>query len=142
MTSRQWQINTEAALDTVAAELFEAYPEAKVFAFTGPMGSGKTTLIKALCRALGVADIMGSPTFAIVNEYHDSDGLPVYHGDLYRLKDLREVLEIGLQEYIYSGSMVFIEWPELALPLLPEGTVYASLKATGPNSRELTTDIR
>lgn len=142
MAKHQWQIGSESALDTVAAEVLAAYGDAKVFAFSGPMGSGKTTLIKALCRAIGVQDNMGSPTFAIVNEYRGGEGMPVYHADLYRLKDLKEVIEIGLLEYIYSGSMVFIEWPELADPLLPEGTVYATLKATGPHSRELTTETQ
>ena len=142
MSKHRWQIDSVSALDALAAEVFAAYSEASVFAFSGPMGSGKTTLIKALCKAIGVKDNMGSPTFAIVNEYQGSEGMPVYHADLYRLKDLKEILEIGLQEYIYSGSMVFIEWPELAVPLLPKGTVCATLKATGPNSRELTTETR
>ena len=92
-----------------------------VLAFYGKMGAGKTTFVKALCQALGVDDVVNSPTFAIVNEY-DSVVLqsPIYHFDFYRIKTLDEAYNIGTDDYFYSGHPCFIEWPELIEPLLPE----------------------
>ena len=92
-----------------------------VLAFYGKMGAGKTTFVKALCQALGVDDVVNSPTFAIVNEY-DSAVLqsPIYHFDFYRIKTLDEAYNIGTDDYFYSGHPCFIEWPELIEPLLPE----------------------
>lgn len=92
-----------------------------VLAFYGKMGAGKTTFVKALCQALGVDDVVNSPTFAIVNEY-DSTVLqsPIYHFDFYRIKTLDEAYNIGTDDYFYSGHPCFIEWPELIEPLLPE----------------------
>ncbi|MFZ1657479.1 MAG: tRNA (adenosine(37)-N6)-threonylcarbamoyltransferase complex ATPase subunit type 1 TsaE, partial [Flavobacteriales bacterium] len=108
----------EDAPETAAA-LLAAFPKARVFAFEGPLGAGKTTLIKALCRNLGVEGGMGSPSFAIVHEYCGTAGKPVYHFDLYRLKKEQELDGIGFTEYVDSGHYCFIEWPALALPLLP-----------------------
>ena len=92
-----------------------------VLAFYVKMGAGKTTFVKALCQALGVDDVVNSPTFAIVNEY-DSTVLqsPIYHFDFYRIKTLDEAYNIGTDDYFYSGHPCFIEWPELIEPLLPE----------------------
>ena len=93
--------------------------EQRVFAFYGSMGAGKTTFIKAICEALGVEDVITSPTFAIVNEYTAGDGMPVYHFDFYRIKKLEEVYDMGYEDYFYSGALCFIEWPELMEELLP-----------------------
>ena len=97
-----------------------AFPEERFFAFFGKMGVGKTTLIKELCAALGVEDNVCSPTFAIVNEYSDREGEPVYHFDFYRLKNLSEAYDIGYEEYFYSGCYCFTEWTEKIEELLPE----------------------
>ena len=97
-----------------------AFPEERFFAFFGKMGVGKTTLIKELCAALGVEDNVCSPTFAIVNEYSDREGKPVYHFDFYRLKNLSEAYDIGYEEYFYSGCYCFTEWTEKIEELLPE----------------------
>lgn len=94
----------------------------RVFAFHGGMGAGKTTFIKALCSELGVAEVVASPTFAIVNEYMAQNGEPVYHFDLYRVKTMDEAYDFGCEDYFYSGSYCFIEWPELVEPLLPDDT--------------------
>lgn len=96
---------------------------AQVFAFYGKMGAGKTTFVKAICEALGVDDVVNSPTFAIVNEY-DSSVLqrPIFHFDFYRIKALDEAYGIGVDDYFYSGHPSFVEWPELVEPLLPEHT--------------------
>jgi tRNA threonylcarbamoyladenosine biosynthesis protein TsaE len=99
--------------------ILQAYPAARVFAFHGELGAGKTTLIKAFCTALGVGDHTSSPSFSIVNEYRTASGEPVYHFDLYRLRSPRELLDIGFEEYVDSGHYCFIEWPEMAEGLLP-----------------------
>lgn len=117
------QLDSLTGLGAAAAELLAAFPESRVFAFHGDLGAGKTTFIKAICEALGVKDAMSSPSFAIVNEYHDQEGRPVYHFDLYRLRRPEEAFDIGLEEYLYSGHYCFIEWPEKAEELLPGGTV-------------------
>lgn len=115
--------------EDVAAALLHTCPAHRVFAFRGELGAGKTTLIKALCRALGVEERTSSPSFAIVNEYRDAHGLPVYHFDLYRLKDPAELDGIGFEEYMDSGHYCFVEWPELAAGRLPPGTVRVDMRA-------------
>jgi tRNA threonylcarbamoyladenosine biosynthesis protein TsaE len=91
-----------------------------VVAVYGDMGAGKTTLIKALCRSFGVTDEVSSPTFSLVNEYLTGDGKRIYHFDLYRVEDIEEVLDIGIEEYLESGSLCLIEWPACIEDLLPE----------------------
>jgi tRNA threonylcarbamoyladenosine biosynthesis protein TsaE len=112
--------------ETVGAlEILQANEPHRVFAFEGPMGAGKTTFIKKLVEEMGSADIVNSPTFAIVNVYdveHPQKG-EVYHFDCYRLKDLREAIDLGAEEYLYSGNYCFIEWPQMIEPLLPDDTV-------------------
>lgn len=88
----------------------------RVFLFDAPMGSGKTTFIKTLCRSLGVVDTMSSPTYSIVNEYKAHDGKMIYHFDLYRLKDISELYDLGFEEYLASGAYVLVEWPEIGQP--------------------------
>lgn len=112
----------------IAQLILQGYPEARVFAFHGDLGAGKTTLIKAMGQELGVADAMSSPTFALVNEYRSGAGDPVYHFDLYRLKDAAELDAIGFSEYVDSGNYCFIEWPQLAEELLPPGTLHVTLE--------------
>ena len=124
---------------TVAAQKFvDEMGENRVFAFYGKMGAGKTTFIKAICEALGVEDVVTSPTFAIVNEYADAKGEPVYHFDFYRIKNLREAYDIGCEEYFYSGYPCFIEWPELVEELLPEDTVKVSIEVLENEERIVT----
>jgi len=91
----------------------------KVVLFFGEMGAGKTTLIKAICRALGVQDEVSSPTFALVNEYESGNGEAIYHFDLYRLKAEEEALDFGVDEYLDSGSFCLVEWPEKIINFLP-----------------------
>lgn len=98
-----------------------------IFAFTGNMGVGKTTFIKAICEELGVEGTVNSPTFSIVNEYHTKGGKIIYHFDCYRINKIEEALEIGLEEYIYSGNLCFIEWSENIASLLPDSIVNVNL---------------
>ncbi|MBS1940866.1 MAG: tRNA (adenosine(37)-N6)-threonylcarbamoyltransferase complex ATPase subunit type 1 TsaE [Bacteroidetes bacterium] len=120
----------------VAAALLEHRPQSRVFTFTGPLGAGKTTLIKALCAQLGVGTGMSSPTFSIVNEYRTASGEAVYHFDLYRLKKAEELDGIGFTEYLDSGCYCFVEWPDLAEGLYPPGTVHVELRI-GPDGTRM-----
>ncbi|MGV3560460.1 tRNA (adenosine(37)-N6)-threonylcarbamoyltransferase complex ATPase subunit type 1 TsaE [Larkinella arboricola] len=106
-------------LDAVAGQLIDAGRLYSVWLFEGQMGAGKTTLIKAICRRLGVVNTVQSPTFSIVNEYITESGESVYHFDCYRLRDEEEALDSGLEEYIDSGARCLIEWPERIAGLLP-----------------------
>lgn len=114
-------------LDSLAVLLLNDHPEARIFAFSGELGAGKTTFIQVLCRKLGVTDVVNSPTFAIINEYRAADGYPVYHFDFYRIRNIMEALDLGLDEYFSSGCYCFIEWPENIGQLLPREAVYISI---------------
>lgn len=103
---------TEEQLDQVAEAILKAHPEERVFGFYGEMGAGKTTLIKALCRSLGVCNVTSSPTFAIINEYWTEAGEPLYHFDFYRIDEPADATRVGFEEYLYSGHYCFIEWTE------------------------------
>lgn len=107
----------------------------KVFAFYGSMGVGKTTFIKALCEEIGVTETVGSPTFAIINEYKDKSGTPIYHFDFYRINKLEEVYDFGYEDYFYSGHLCLIEWPELVESILPENTVKILIQELEDGSR-------
>ena len=122
-----WTLPSLAELPQVAGEFLQALGKRRVVAFQGKMGAGKTTFIKAVCQALGVTDVINSPTFAIVNEYLDGQGSPIYHFDFYRIKRQQEVLDIGYEDYIYSGCVCFMEWPELIEDLLPADAVRVTI---------------
>lgn len=111
----------------------------RVFAFDGKMGAGKTTFIKQLCLSMGTMDVVNSPTFAIVNVYDVEQPYKgeVYHFDCYRLKDIREAIDFGAEEYLYSGNYCFIEWPEIISPILPEDTVYIHIEPQPNGDRKL-----
>ena len=122
-------------LASAARKFVDEMGENRVFAFYGKMGAGKTTFIKAICEELGVDDVITSPTFAIVNEYADAEGQPVYHFDFYRIKNLREAYDIGCEEYFYSGYPCFIEWPEMVEELLPEDVVSVRIEVSENEER-------
>jgi tRNA threonylcarbamoyladenosine biosynthesis protein TsaE len=119
--------NSPDDLRSVARRLIRAHPDARIFAFYGEMGAGKTTFIKALCQELGVSDTVNSPTFALINQYQTELDGPVFHFDFYRIKKIAEVLDIGYEDYFYSGSYCLIEWPEKIEHLLPEETVKVNI---------------
>ena len=112
----------------------------RVFAFEGQMGAGKTTFIKHLCEQMRTTDVVNSPTFAIVNVYDVTQPYSgeVYHFDCYRLKDIREAMDFGAEEYLYSGNYCFIEWPDMIAPLLPDDTVYVHISVQADGNRRLT----
>jgi len=114
-------------LDQAAESFLEALGETKVIAFSGEMGAGKTTFIQALCRKLGVAVEVNSPTFSLVNQYFTSEGRSVFHFDLYRIEDPAELFDMGYEEYFFSGDICFIEWPEKASHLIPEEALWVKI---------------
>jgi tRNA threonylcarbamoyladenosine biosynthesis protein TsaE len=118
---------TLSDMNHIARKILETYPEERVFAFYGDLGAGKTTLIKALCDVLGVNDEVTSPSFAIINEYEAGGIDLIYHFDFYRIKKLEEVLDIGYEEYLYSGYYCFLEWADKIEELLPETFVYIAI---------------
>ena len=131
-------INSLEEIGKAAQEFVAAMGDRKVFAFYGKMGAGKTTFIKAVCEELGVEDVINSPTFAIVNEYVDGKGDPIYHFDFYRIKNQQEVLDIGYEDYVYSGNVCFMEWPELIENLLPDDAVKVTIEEEMDGSRKVT----
>lgn len=128
-------IPSVGAINSIAEEILSGYPGARIFAFYGEMGVGKTTLIKAFCIHLGVTNGLSSPTYSIVNQYNGKE--TIYHIDLYRIKTINEAFGIGIEEYINSSHYCLIEWAELIDPLLPEGTIKIYMTVTGGEVREL-----
>ncbi len=129
--------NTED-LDRAAEEFLSEIGENRIIAFYAPMGAGKTTFTTAVCRRLGVRDdAVSSPTFAIVNEYRTSSGEPLYHFDFYRITRIAEALDIGFYDYIDSGCLCIIEWPENIEDILPEETLKVSITVNSDESRTL-----
>ena len=130
------KINSLADINEAAKQFIENMGDGKVFAFYVKMGAGKTTFIKAICEELGVDDVITSPTFAIVNEYQSATtGDSIYHFDFYRIKKLEEVYDMGYEDYFYSGSLCFLEWPELIDDLLPDDATKVTIEATDNGGR-------
>lgn len=121
-----------------ARQFVDAMGENKVFAMFGPMGVGKTTFVKAVCEILGVEDTITSPTFAIVNEYRTNTGDQIFHFDFYRIRKVEEVYDMGYEDYVYSGAVCFLEWPELIEELLPEDAVRVTLNEEEDGTRTIT----
>ena len=125
-------------LDRAAEEFLRLVSGHNIIALHGPMGAGKTTFTTALCRCLGVReDAVGSPTFAIVNEYRSGSGEPIYHFDFYRITKPEEALDIGLYDYLDSGAPCIMEWAENIEDLLPEETLVVNITAGEDGSRTL-----
>ena len=142
MLQKEFEINSVEELSQVSEYLFVLREESDIIAFYGPMGAGKTTLIKNLCHRMGVTDEVNSPTFAIVNEYAlPEPGKSLYHFDFYRIKQLSEVYDIGYEDYFYSGNPCFLEWPELIEDLLPIDVVRIHINVKPDDTRVLTIDI-
>ena len=117
-----------------AAQFREQYPGPRVMALHGSMGAGKTTFIHALCTVMGVSSIVSSPTFSIINEYSSPDG-PVFHLDLYRLKNEEEAIRAGVEDCLYSGFDCLVEWPDRAPALFPPDTLHVYLEAIDEHTR-------
>lgn len=127
-----------SGIDAAAKQFLKALGQRRIVAFYAPMGAGKTTFITAVCKALGVRDdAVSSPSFAIVNEYRGSDGQSIFHFDFYRIDKIAEALDIGFFEYIDSGNLCFMEWPENIEEILPEETLRVHITVLSDQSRLL-----
>ena len=122
-------------IDRAAKEFIEKIGDRRIIAFYAPMGAGKTTFTTALCHRLGVEDAVCSPTFTIINEYLTKSGQPVYHFDFYRIDSIAEAINIGLDEYFTSDALCFVEWPEKAEELLPDGYIHVTITPEENGSR-------
>lgn len=134
-----WQFSLDN-INIVANSFWEELKSHTVVAFHGQMGAGKTTFIHALCDAKGVKDVVGSPTFSIINEYvFEENGTEkkIYHIDLYRLKDEEEAIQVGLEDCLYSDNICFVEWPDRAAGLFPADTIHVFIEALDAKTRRL-----
>jgi tRNA threonylcarbamoyladenosine biosynthesis protein TsaE len=128
------------SIDTIqqsAQKFIEQIGNRAVFAFNGKMGAGKTTFIKSICEVMGVKETVNSPTFSIVNEYEAADGRIIYHFDCYRINKIQEALDLGAEEYLYSGNLCFIEWSENIAPILPDSLVNVNIEEVENGKRNV-----
>jgi len=135
----EWKFSLDT-IGEIATMFWKSAGEAKVFAFHGQMGAGKTTFIHALCDAKGIKDVVGSPTFSIINEYaYVEDGVSkkMFHLDLYRLKDEEEAIQAGVEDCLYSNNICLVEWPEKAPGIFPEDTLHVYIAVTDAANRKL-----
>ncbi|WPU94129.1 tRNA (adenosine(37)-N6)-threonylcarbamoyltransferase complex ATPase subunit type 1 TsaE [Mucilaginibacter sabulilitoris] len=133
-------VQSLSELPAAAKSVIDYAVNNRIFLFYGDMGAGKTTLIKALCTALGTTDAVTSPTFAIVNEYQTAAD-KIYHFDFYRLKNQTEALDMGYEEYFYAGAYCFIEWPEKIPNLLPANYISINIKVLDDGARQINCEI-
>ena len=132
-------------LDAFAGKFWTAVRDAKLFAFHGEMGAGKTTIISSLCKAKGAKEAASSPTFSIINEYaytEDNQQKKIYHIDLYRLKDWEEVVQAGVEDCVYSNEICFVEWPEKAPELFDATTVHVFIEPVSTSKRLVKLEIK
>ena len=127
-----FEINNENELDFISKEIIEKF-KSKVFLFYGEMGVGKTAFIKSICKHLNVLDVVSSPTFSIVNQYINDQDEFMYHFDFYRTNNKNEIFDIGYEEYLFSDSFCFIEWPERLDNLLPNKYLEIKMKLRNGN---------
>ncbi len=136
---KTFTISSLDQIDKVAEDFIqyisESDLESNIFAFYGKMGAGKTTFIKAICKVLGVKDIVNSPTFTIINEYRSSRGFPIYHFDFYRINRLQEAFDIGTEDYFAGNGLCLIEWPEKIAEILPEDHIKVTITTNEDLSR-------
>jgi len=122
-------------LSDAVSILIEKIEGKHIIAFYGKMGAGKTTVIKEICRQLEVIDVVSSPTFSLINEYHCKNGKSIFHFDFYRINKLDEAYDLGYEEYFYSDALCLIEWPEKIEPLLPDETLIVKIEETDNGKR-------
>lgn len=134
---KEIRISSLENIDAAARTFLRQIGDRRLVAFYAPMGAGKTTFTSALCRVLGVEDPVCSPTFTLVNEYRLPDGDCIYHFDFYRLKNEAEALDIGLYDYLDSGSLCLMEWPENVESLLPDETLAVHIAVLPDGTRRI-----
>ena len=135
--SKKVIINGLSHIEDAAREFLSKKGDAPVIALYGEMGAGKTTFTKSLCKVLGVLDGVNSPTFTLINEYRTSDGETIYHFDFYRINKLEEAFDIGFEEFVESGNLCIIEWPEKIEQILPPDTLRVKISVLDDGKREL-----
>lgn len=135
------EINSVDEIREAARNFLAQFKQERIFAFYGKMGAGKTTFIKALCRELGSTDPITSPTFALVNEYTTAEDERIFHFDFYRIKNNEEALDLGFDDYLYTGNYCFMEWPENVEDLLPTNIVEVKLEVKDSSARTITANI-
>jgi tRNA threonylcarbamoyladenosine biosynthesis protein TsaE len=128
-------------IQQAAIKVVSLTKDRKVVALHAAMGAGKTTFVHAICEVLGVKDVVGSPTFSIINQYESKSGETIYHIDLYRLKDEEEVIQCGVEDCLYSGNLCFVEWPDKAASLLPANTLNLHIVPVNNVTRKLTINL-
>ncbi|MFB0945620.1 MAG: tRNA (adenosine(37)-N6)-threonylcarbamoyltransferase complex ATPase subunit type 1 TsaE [Spirosomataceae bacterium] len=133
----EFVIDNLTQLPQAAEEVIMGSNGRKIWCFDGEMGAGKTTFIQAICKEMGVEGAVQSPTFSIVNEYITTDNKIIYHFDCYRLESVEEALDIGIEEYLYSGNYCFIEWSERITPLLPPDTFIVKIQEIEDKKRKI-----
>lgn len=137
----EYILHTLNDIQDVAARFLSDYEHRKVFAFDAEMGTGKTTFILALLKAMEIEDIEGSPTYSLVNSYDSNMYGKVYHFDVYRLENEEEAYDIGIEEMLYDGAYCFVEWPEKIKNLLPSNTIWVYLRKNDADERIITVEI-
>ena len=135
---KELNINGLGDLPDVAEEVIASLDRRNVVAFFGPMGAGKTTLIREICAQLGSTDTVTSPTFALINRYDTAEGAPIFHFDFYRIERPEEAFDMGYEEYFYSDGLCLVEWPEKVEELLPDEVMKVTITPTSPTKRTIT----
>ena len=131
------EIESLKTIQQTAQKFIDQIGNKTIFAFNGKMGAGKTTFIKSICETMGVKETVNSPTFSIVNEYEAADGRIIYHFDCYRINKIQEALDLGAEEYLYSGNLCFIEWSENIAPILPDSLVNVDIEEVENGKRNV-----
>ncbi len=131
------EVGSLGDLPEAADAIIDSLDGRNVVAFFGPMGAGKTTLIREICARLGSTDIVTSPTFALINQYDAADGRPIYHFDLYRIDRVEEAMDLGYEEYFYSDGLCLVEWPEKIAELLPDDAVKVRITPLSETKRKV-----
>ena len=131
------EIESLKTIHQTAQKFIDQIGGSTIFAFNGKMGAGKTTFIKSICETMGVKETVNSPTFSIVNEYETADGRIIYHFDCYRISKIQEALDLGAEEYLYSGNLCFIEWSENIAPILPDSLVNVDIEEVENGKRNV-----
>lgn len=124
-------------IDNAAQQFLQFAGDRKIYLFSGELGTGKTTFIAALCRHLGVKQVVSSPTFAIIQQYNTDRGADIYHMDLYRIRGDEEAIRTGIEDCLLSGNICMVEWPENAPGIFPDKPVKTSITIEGKNRRKL-----
>ncbi len=131
-----FEAHSPSDLNGVAAQIIKEAGDHTIWLLEGEMGAGKTSLIQALCKQLEVHGVVTSPTYTLVNEYESAQGQVIYHFDFYRIKSLEEAMDIGTQEYFYSGNLCLIEWGNKVASLIPEKHLKINIAASTEGMRK------